>query len=141
MKAKTFFVFLSGPSGLPPCSQCPSRVSPEVPVQTSAGMAAVSSSSSWTPSSSPSLQRLLPLTAPSALIGRDAIPTCTTEEFLKEAAEIPDFLQEVEASRKLCLSDAPEGSADGSSNGNITSHFSQVSESLFFRQMVKSTRK
>ncbi|TNM97165.1 hypothetical protein fugu_015321 [Takifugu bimaculatus] len=39
---------------------------------------------------------------------RDAIPACSTDDFLKEAAEVPNFLQEVEACRKLRLSDAAE---------------------------------
>ncbi|XP_056871053.1 zinc phosphodiesterase ELAC protein 2 isoform X2 [Takifugu flavidus] len=39
---------------------------------------------------------------------RDAIPACSTDDFLKEAAEVPNFLQEVEACRKLRLSNAAE---------------------------------
>ncbi|PWA16065.1 hypothetical protein CCH79_00016530 [Gambusia affinis] len=42
---------------------------------------------------------------------RDAVPSCSTEEFVKEASEIPNFLEEVEKCRTAC----PEGSgpADG----------------------------
>ncbi|XP_018537565.1 zinc phosphodiesterase ELAC protein 2 isoform X1 [Lates calcarifer] len=42
---------------------------------------------------------------------RDAIPSCSTEEFVKEASEVPNFLEEVEKSRKICSTDAAELSA------------------------------
>ncbi|XP_056143277.1 zinc phosphodiesterase ELAC protein 2 isoform X2 [Lampris incognitus] len=37
---------------------------------------------------------------------RDAVPSCDTEEFVKEAAEVPDFLQEVEKCKQFCSTDA-----------------------------------
>uniref|UniRef100_A0A673XFY1 Zinc phosphodiesterase ELAC protein 2 n=1 Tax=Salmo trutta TaxID=8032 RepID=A0A673XFY1_SALTR len=37
---------------------------------------------------------------------RDAIPSCDTEEFVKEAAEAPNFLQEVEECRRFRATDA-----------------------------------
>uniref|UniRef100_A0A4W6FJ50 Zinc phosphodiesterase ELAC protein 2 n=1 Tax=Lates calcarifer TaxID=8187 RepID=A0A4W6FJ50_LATCA len=43
---------------------------------------------------------------------RDAIPSCSTEEFVKEASEVPNFLEEVEKSRKICSTDAAELSGD-----------------------------
>uniref|UniRef100_A0A4W6FHB1 Zinc phosphodiesterase ELAC protein 2 n=1 Tax=Lates calcarifer TaxID=8187 RepID=A0A4W6FHB1_LATCA len=39
---------------------------------------------------------------------KDAIPSCSTEEFVKEASEVPNFLEEVEKSRKICSTDAAE---------------------------------
>uniref|UniRef100_A0A4W6FJ99 Zinc phosphodiesterase ELAC protein 2 n=1 Tax=Lates calcarifer TaxID=8187 RepID=A0A4W6FJ99_LATCA len=44
---------------------------------------------------------------------RDAIPSCSTEEFVKEASEVPNFLEEVEKSRKICSTDAAELSGKG----------------------------
>lgn len=41
---------------------------------------------------------------------RDAIQPCSTEEFVKEASEVPDFLSEVEECRKLRSSEAEEPS-------------------------------
>ncbi|XP_034151540.1 zinc phosphodiesterase ELAC protein 2 isoform X2 [Esox lucius] len=37
---------------------------------------------------------------------RDAIPSCDIEEFVKEAAEAPNFLQEVEKCKHFCATDA-----------------------------------
>ncbi|KAM9345998.1 zinc phosphodiesterase ELAC protein 2 [Symphorus nematophorus] len=39
---------------------------------------------------------------------RDAIPSCNTEEFVKEASEVPNFLEEVDECRKICSTDAAE---------------------------------
>uniref|UniRef100_A0A6Q2YAJ6 Zinc phosphodiesterase ELAC protein 2 n=1 Tax=Esox lucius TaxID=8010 RepID=A0A6Q2YAJ6_ESOLU len=38
--------------------------------------------------------------------GEDAIPSCDIEEFVKEAAEAPNFLQEVEKCKHFCATDA-----------------------------------
>lgn len=43
---------------------------------------------------------------------RDAIPSCNTEEFVKEASEVPNFLEEC---RKICSTDA---AAEHSGNGD-----------------------
>uniref|UniRef100_A0A671X356 Zinc phosphodiesterase ELAC protein 2 n=1 Tax=Sparus aurata TaxID=8175 RepID=A0A671X356_SPAAU len=40
---------------------------------------------------------------------RDCIPSCNTEEFVKEASEVPNFLEEVDECRKICSSDAATG--------------------------------
>ncbi|KAM8724851.1 zinc phosphodiesterase ELAC protein 2 isoform 1-T1 [Acanthopagrus schlegelii] len=40
---------------------------------------------------------------------RDCIPSCNTEEFVKEASEVPNFLEEVDECRKICSSDAAAG--------------------------------
>ncbi|KAI3359484.1 hypothetical protein L3Q82_013880 [Scortum barcoo] len=39
---------------------------------------------------------------------RDAIPSCSAEEFVKEASEVPNFLEEVDKCRKICSTDAAE---------------------------------
>lgn len=39
---------------------------------------------------------------------RDAIPSCNTDDFVKEASEVPDFLEEVEKCRKMFSTDAEE---------------------------------
>uniref|UniRef100_A0A1A7YY35 Zinc phosphodiesterase ELAC protein 2 n=1 Tax=Iconisemion striatum TaxID=60296 RepID=A0A1A7YY35_9TELE len=39
---------------------------------------------------------------------RDAIPSCNTEDFLKEASEVPNFLKEVEKCREVCSAEAAE---------------------------------
>ncbi|XP_054463315.1 zinc phosphodiesterase ELAC protein 2 [Anoplopoma fimbria] len=44
---------------------------------------------------------------------RDAIPSCNTEEFVKEASEVPNFLEEVDKCRKICSTDAAELSGKG----------------------------
>ncbi|XP_039980072.1 zinc phosphodiesterase ELAC protein 2 isoform X2 [Xiphias gladius] len=44
---------------------------------------------------------------------RDAIPSCNTEEFVREASEVPNFLEEVERCRKICSTDAAELSGQG----------------------------
>ncbi|KAM7387533.1 hypothetical protein PAMA_009920 [Pampus argenteus] len=41
---------------------------------------------------------------------RDAIPPCNTEEFVKEASEVPNFLEEVDKCRQISLTDAAEPS-------------------------------
>uniref|UniRef100_UPI0037E7E955 zinc phosphodiesterase ELAC protein 2 isoform X1 n=3 Tax=Semicossyphus pulcher TaxID=241346 RepID=UPI0037E7E955 len=41
---------------------------------------------------------------------RDAIPSCNTDEFVKEASEVPNFLQEVDECRRACSADAAENS-------------------------------
>ncbi|XP_008327390.1 zinc phosphodiesterase ELAC protein 2 isoform X1 [Cynoglossus semilaevis] len=41
---------------------------------------------------------------------RDAVPSCNTEEFVKEASEIPNFLEEVENCKSVCSTDAAEAS-------------------------------
>ncbi|XP_047428804.1 zinc phosphodiesterase ELAC protein 2 isoform X2 [Mugil cephalus] len=37
---------------------------------------------------------------------RDAIPACNSEEFVKEASEVPNFLAQVDECRKICSTDA-----------------------------------
>ncbi|XP_037333350.2 zinc phosphodiesterase ELAC protein 2 isoform X2 [Pungitius pungitius] len=37
---------------------------------------------------------------------RDAVPSCCAEDFVKEASEVPGFLEEVERCRKVCSTDA-----------------------------------
>uniref|UniRef100_A0AAQ4Q9V5 Zinc phosphodiesterase ELAC protein 2 n=1 Tax=Gasterosteus aculeatus aculeatus TaxID=481459 RepID=A0AAQ4Q9V5_GASAC len=37
---------------------------------------------------------------------RDAVPSCCAGDFVKEASEVPDFLEEVEQCRKVCSADA-----------------------------------
>ncbi|XP_073351035.1 zinc phosphodiesterase ELAC protein 2 [Pagrus major] len=37
---------------------------------------------------------------------RDCIPSCNTDEFVKEASEVPNFLEEVDECRKICSTDA-----------------------------------
>ncbi|KAK2833003.1 hypothetical protein Q5P01_016892 [Channa striata] len=44
---------------------------------------------------------------------RDAIPSCNTEEFVKEASEVPNFLEEVDKCKKICFTDAAELSDRG----------------------------
>ncbi|XP_053300231.1 zinc phosphodiesterase ELAC protein 2 [Pleuronectes platessa] len=44
---------------------------------------------------------------------RDAIPSCNAEEFVQEASEVPNFLEEVEKCRKICSIDAAEPSGRG----------------------------
>ncbi|XP_070703624.1 zinc phosphodiesterase ELAC protein 2 [Pempheris klunzingeri] len=39
---------------------------------------------------------------------RDAISSCNTEEFVKEASEVPNFLEEVDKCRKICSTDAAQ---------------------------------
>uniref|UniRef100_A0A669C7H6 Zinc phosphodiesterase ELAC protein 2 n=1 Tax=Oreochromis niloticus TaxID=8128 RepID=A0A669C7H6_ORENI len=39
---------------------------------------------------------------------RDAIPSCNSEEFVKEASEVPNFLAEVDKCRKICSAGATE---------------------------------
>uniref|UniRef100_A0A8D0CS59 Zinc phosphodiesterase ELAC protein 2 n=1 Tax=Sander lucioperca TaxID=283035 RepID=A0A8D0CS59_SANLU len=39
---------------------------------------------------------------------RDAIPSCNAAEFVKEASEVPNFLEEVDKCRKICSTDAAE---------------------------------
>ncbi|CAG02228.1 unnamed protein product, partial [Tetraodon nigroviridis] len=39
---------------------------------------------------------------------RESVPVCNPDDFVKEASEVPNFQQEVEACRKLRLSDAAE---------------------------------
>lgn len=41
---------------------------------------------------------------------RDAIPSCKYEEFVREASEIPNFLEEVEKCKKICSSSPAESS-------------------------------
>ncbi|XP_071321186.1 zinc phosphodiesterase ELAC protein 2 isoform X2 [Trachinotus anak] len=43
---------------------------------------------------------------------RDAIPSCNTEEFVREASEVPNFLDEVDKCRKICSTDAAELSGE-----------------------------
>ncbi|XP_035511064.1 zinc phosphodiesterase ELAC protein 2 [Morone saxatilis] len=43
---------------------------------------------------------------------RDAIPSCNTEEFVKEASEVPNFLEEVDECKKICFTDAAETSGE-----------------------------
>ncbi|CAN9493080.1 unnamed protein product [Ophioblennius macclurei] len=43
---------------------------------------------------------------------RDAVPSCSSEDFVQEASEVPNFLSEVERCRTLCCSDSEE--PDGS---------------------------
>uniref|UniRef100_A0A8C4I0T7 Zinc phosphodiesterase ELAC protein 2 n=1 Tax=Dicentrarchus labrax TaxID=13489 RepID=A0A8C4I0T7_DICLA len=40
----------------------------------------------------------------------DAIPFCNTEEFVKEASEVPNFLEEVDECKKMCSTEAAETS-------------------------------
>ncbi|XP_072225105.1 zinc phosphodiesterase ELAC protein 2 [Leuresthes tenuis] len=44
---------------------------------------------------------------------RDAIPSCNSEEFVKEASEVPNFLAEVEKCREICSAGAAELSGSG----------------------------
>ncbi|XP_070779403.1 zinc phosphodiesterase ELAC protein 2 [Enoplosus armatus] len=44
---------------------------------------------------------------------RDAIPSCNAEEFVKEASEVSNFLEEVDKCRKICSTDAAELSGRG----------------------------
>ncbi|KAM3598983.1 uncharacterized protein V6R79_025129 [Siganus canaliculatus] len=39
---------------------------------------------------------------------RDAIPSCNVDEFVKEASEVPNFLEEVDECRKMCSTDAAD---------------------------------
>uniref|UniRef100_A0AAX7UXF1 Zinc phosphodiesterase ELAC protein 2 n=1 Tax=Astatotilapia calliptera TaxID=8154 RepID=A0AAX7UXF1_ASTCA len=39
---------------------------------------------------------------------RDAIPSCNSEEFVKEASEVPNFLAEVDKCRKICSAGSAE---------------------------------
>ncbi|XP_037544598.1 zinc phosphodiesterase ELAC protein 2 [Nematolebias whitei] len=39
---------------------------------------------------------------------RDAIPSCSREDFVKEVAEIPEFLEKVEKCREICSAEAAE---------------------------------
>uniref|UniRef100_A0A665TAZ6 Zinc phosphodiesterase ELAC protein 2 n=1 Tax=Echeneis naucrates TaxID=173247 RepID=A0A665TAZ6_ECHNA len=39
------------------------------------------------------------------LLLQDALPSCNAEEFVREAAEVPNFLEEVEKCRKICSTD------------------------------------
>ncbi|XP_074552533.1 zinc phosphodiesterase ELAC protein 2 [Halichoeres trimaculatus] len=41
---------------------------------------------------------------------RDAIPACNTDEFVKEASEVPNFLQEVDECRRICSARSAETS-------------------------------
>ncbi|KAI4822292.1 hypothetical protein KUCAC02_007846, partial [Chaenocephalus aceratus] len=41
---------------------------------------------------------------------RDAIPSCNTEEFVKEASEVPNFLEEVDKCREICSTAAAQRS-------------------------------
>ncbi|KAM8845937.1 zinc phosphodiesterase ELAC protein 2 [Spinachia spinachia] len=43
---------------------------------------------------------------------RDAIVSCCAEDFVKEASEVPDFLEEVERCRKVCAAAAPPAGAE-----------------------------
>uniref|UniRef100_A0A669CS23 Zinc phosphodiesterase ELAC protein 2 n=1 Tax=Oreochromis niloticus TaxID=8128 RepID=A0A669CS23_ORENI len=43
---------------------------------------------------------------------RDAIPSCNSEEFVKEASEVPNFLAEVDKCRKICSAGATELSGE-----------------------------
>ncbi|XP_015241375.1 PREDICTED: zinc phosphodiesterase ELAC protein 2 isoform X1 [Cyprinodon variegatus] len=44
---------------------------------------------------------------------RDAMSSCITEEFVREASEVPNFLEEVEKCRKACSAEAAELSVPG----------------------------
>ncbi|XP_022595167.1 zinc phosphodiesterase ELAC protein 2 [Seriola dumerili] len=44
---------------------------------------------------------------------RDAIPSCNAEEFVKEASEVPNFLEQVDECRRICSTDAAELSGRG----------------------------
>nr|XP_046270142.1 zinc phosphodiesterase ELAC protein 2 [Scatophagus argus] len=50
---------------------------------------------------------------------RDAMLDCNAEEFVKEAAEVPDFLEEVDKCRKICCADAAEGSGRGEKHPEV----------------------
>ncbi|XP_071059979.1 zinc phosphodiesterase ELAC protein 2-like [Pseudochaenichthys georgianus] len=41
---------------------------------------------------------------------RDAIPSCNTEEFVKEVSEVPNFLEEVDKCREICSTAAAQRS-------------------------------
>lgn len=51
------------------------------------------------------------------LARRDAIPTCNNEDFLNEAAKVPNFLEEVDQCKKNCSA----GGAATPSGGFFTS--------------------
>lgn len=44
---------------------------------------------------------------------RDAIPSCNTKNFVKEASEVSNFLEEVDSCRRICSADAAELSGRG----------------------------
>ncbi|XP_028268720.1 zinc phosphodiesterase ELAC protein 2 isoform X2 [Parambassis ranga] len=44
---------------------------------------------------------------------RDAIPSCNSEEFVKEASEVPNFLNEVDKCRKMSAADSAEHTDHG----------------------------
>ncbi|XP_008292054.1 zinc phosphodiesterase ELAC protein 2 isoform X2 [Stegastes partitus] len=44
---------------------------------------------------------------------RDAIPSCNSEEFVKEASEVPNFLAEVDKCKMICSTDAAQLSGQG----------------------------
>lgn len=44
---------------------------------------------------------------------RDAILSCSSEEFVKEASEVPNFLEEVDKCREVCSTDAAQLSGRG----------------------------
>ncbi|XP_041812720.1 zinc phosphodiesterase ELAC protein 2 [Chelmon rostratus] len=44
---------------------------------------------------------------------RDAIPSFNAEEFVKEASEVPNFLEEVDECRRICSADAAEPCGQG----------------------------
>uniref|UniRef100_A0A8C9XL61 Zinc phosphodiesterase ELAC protein 2 n=1 Tax=Sander lucioperca TaxID=283035 RepID=A0A8C9XL61_SANLU len=48
---------------------------------------------------------------------RDAIPSCNAAEFVKEASEVPNFLEEVDKCRKICSTDAAENMVMFSTSG------------------------
>ncbi|XP_058509271.1 zinc phosphodiesterase ELAC protein 2 isoform X1 [Solea solea] len=43
---------------------------------------------------------------------RDAIPSCSVEEFVKEASDVPNFLDEVDKCRRICSTDAANPCAE-----------------------------
>lgn len=79
-------------------------MSAEVPAATRHGVAEVFSVCSSFLRSVDGIFDLIPFSF--CLIFRDAVPSCSTEEFVKEASAIQNFLEEVEKCRTAC----PEGS-------------------------------
>lgn len=55
---------------------------------------------------------------------RDAIPACNNDDFLKEAAEVPNFLEEVDQCKRICSAGGavtPSGEFFSSGRSNVSS--------------------
>lgn len=69
---------------------------------------------------------------------RDAIPSCNAEEFVKEASEVPNFMEEVDKCRKICSTDTTELSGEFSSLNSRGMHLVLKPNKMFltFKWMV-----